>query len=869
MNMVLRSGVRGAGLALRSWAVTFFFISTVYGASSTFADVWVDDDWSNQVAGAVVDGHTFGTDAFATIQAGIDAVETGGVVWVAAGAYSAGADVGSKPLALRALAGAGQTIINGSIGAELITSGELVVDGFTIHGTRAVSATDSSVAVSNCVLKADNTSGVYGWGVYLVRSSAKIVRNVIGDVQPSVLGGVPPPSFFFTPFMRYSIYPGAILFWTPENQTGASLACEITDNKIGGTISFLVVNPVTNGAFRISNNIIAGAILACPLRAPSFEMINNTIVQGGIGVRDTSAPTLIRNNIITESSVGIQDLTGTAVIDHNCIWYCGADYVDVPSQLGVNGNIGFNPKFADRVAFDFRLDDHSPCIGAGTADAAPTLDLEQNPRPSPDESPPDIGAYENSRETPLSAPREIIGRYQMVLIADSRDFPEFEYFPMIAMNNAGQIAIGTGKSILVGDGKTIHRINVAASAISINDSGVVACAGTVAGTTGIYVAEGTNITAIAVQGDTFADFGWPSINNAGAVAFSAAPLSGWRGIYLADNTGTHLLYPPTTELYYDLLPRSLNNAGTIAFWAIPQVAYPHWQELLVGNGGTPQRVAKRGGDGIVDFGFSCSINDAGQIAFPVTMAHDHAALFLGAAGQSPTLVVDEGGAFISDGFPFLASINNAGEIVFNSEIKSLQEGVFTSKDIQRDTVIHDDVVLFGSTMSGIRYFGGQNFNDAGQVALPISFYDGRFVVVRADPLLPENLSIVSLKAPKRLKMGGASTSRTGLIKVVLQNGGRFEGTIPNLAALTNLVSTAVESIGGCPSPEARLDAAPSFPIRWPSLKKLRLRYRVEFDCVNDPLPTAHGSSDHADYRVKVYLNSPTTDLETLIDMIGN
>ena len=184
--MVLRSGVRGAGLALRSWAVTFFFISTVYGASSTFADVWVDDDWSNQVAGAVVDGHTFGTDAFATIQAGIDAVETGGVVWVAAGAYSAGADVGSKPLALRALAGAGQTIINGSIGAELITSGELVVDGFTIHGTRAVSATDSSVAVSNCVLKADNTSGVYGWGVYLVRSSAKIVRNVIGDVQPSV-----------------------------------------------------------------------------------------------------------------------------------------------------------------------------------------------------------------------------------------------------------------------------------------------------------------------------------------------------------------------------------------------------------------------------------------------------------------------------------------------------------------------------------------------------------------------------------------------------------------------------------------------------------------------------------------------------------
>ena len=46
---------------------------------------------------------------------------------------------------------------------------------------------------------------------------------------------------------------------------------------------------------------------------------------------------------------------------------------------------------------DFHLGDYSPCIGAGTSDGAPTDDIEGNARGNP----PDIGAYENSRDTPL------------------------------------------------------------------------------------------------------------------------------------------------------------------------------------------------------------------------------------------------------------------------------------------------------------------------------------------------------------------------------------------------------------------------------------------------------------------------------------
>ena len=53
-------------------------------ASPQPAEVWVDDDYCD---GCPNDGHTWGYDAFATIQDGIDAVTAPGTVHVAAGTY--------------------------------------------------------------------------------------------------------------------------------------------------------------------------------------------------------------------------------------------------------------------------------------------------------------------------------------------------------------------------------------------------------------------------------------------------------------------------------------------------------------------------------------------------------------------------------------------------------------------------------------------------------------------------------------------------------------------------------------------------------------------------------------------------------------
>ncbi|MFC2019637.1 hypothetical protein ACFLU4_06800 [Chloroflexota bacterium] len=54
-------------------ALTFAGVTPLAAQPS---EVWVDDDWAGSSNGDAVDGHTFGTDAFTTIQGGIDAKDT-------------------------------------------------------------------------------------------------------------------------------------------------------------------------------------------------------------------------------------------------------------------------------------------------------------------------------------------------------------------------------------------------------------------------------------------------------------------------------------------------------------------------------------------------------------------------------------------------------------------------------------------------------------------------------------------------------------------------------------------------------------------------------------------------------------------------
>ncbi len=96
--------------------------------------------------------------------------------------------------------------------------------------------------------------------------------------------------------------------------------------------------------------------------------------------------------------------------------YCdienGRDSIYVSDSLSVLnwgvGNLASDPLFVDMGNADLHLMDSSPCIGSGVNSfilndvwfTAPTCDIEGDPRPGPQESHADMGAYEN----PLGAP---------------------------------------------------------------------------------------------------------------------------------------------------------------------------------------------------------------------------------------------------------------------------------------------------------------------------------------------------------------------------------------------------------------------------------------------------------------------------------
>jgi hypothetical protein len=71
-------------------------------------------------------------------------------------------------------------------------------------------------------------------------------------------------------------------------------------------------------------------------------------------------------------------------------------YSDIQGGYEGEGNIDEDPLFVDAENGDYHLSNSSPCIGAGTLDGAPDTDMDGNPRPNPEGSNPDMGAYENA-----------------------------------------------------------------------------------------------------------------------------------------------------------------------------------------------------------------------------------------------------------------------------------------------------------------------------------------------------------------------------------------------------------------------------------------------------------------------------------------
>jgi hypothetical protein len=142
----------------------------------------------------------------------------------------------------------------------------------------------------------------------------------------------------------------------------------------GGTLT------MTN-TFVVDNQSLAGGPGAISFWQSFGRLVNTTIANnrassgpGGIEfIRDQTEVSLVILNSILVSNGG-DDLSCTDGT-------CSVTYSNVEEGMDGSGNISIDPRFVAPSIGDYHLRGSSPAIDNGTADGAPTIDFEFDPRP--------------------------------------------------------------------------------------------------------------------------------------------------------------------------------------------------------------------------------------------------------------------------------------------------------------------------------------------------------------------------------------------------------------------------------------------------------------------------------------------------------
>lgn len=308
----------------------------------------------------------------------------------------------------------------------------------------------------------------------------------------------------------------------------------------------------------------------------------------------------------------------------------------------------------------------------------------------------------------------------------------------------------------------------------------------------IYRGDGVSLTEIAkTGGGTFIKFlgVWPSINDAGVVAFEAAYAPSGKGIHVGDGSTTTQL-AQTSDVYPDISDMPvISNSGRVVYgikyssgdWAIrsskvgastieyakensggfsgltptmpsinsnDEVVFRGYRGSPIQNGihvdTGPTTVTVTDGMGLInDFGNAPDINSSGQVVFlgGVDGTPGSFSLYVGGVGETPVLAASKD-VYSSSSFS-TAEINNNGKIAFTAQVTATgAHGIFTGNDPAQDRVAMLGDPLEGSTITGI-LMGRNGLNDQGQVAFWAELADGRQGIFVATPV-PEPSAMLML-----------------------------------------------------------------------------------------------------------------------------
>lgn len=268
-----------------------------------------------------------------------------------------------------------------------------VLDGFTVRNGKAatgggISCSSGGPQIRSCLISGNASTGD-GGGIYVDGGWPMLIGNtIVNNISGSNGGGV-----------RY---------FGNTSSLGIVLNNRITGNasvQAGGGVVW------NYNAMLIANNVIAhnhgGWVAGVGGWGGTSTIINNTITDNlGRGSIDLMGGTsTVANNIVTGGTYGLfaDPGTVTGTYRNNCFYDNSADFANLPSVIGQNGNIAADPLLVNDASGALRLTPGSPCIGAGNSADAITQYGDINGSARVQGGTIDIGADESTGSTPAWA----------------------------------------------------------------------------------------------------------------------------------------------------------------------------------------------------------------------------------------------------------------------------------------------------------------------------------------------------------------------------------------------------------------------------------------------------------------------------------
>ena len=371
--------------------------------------------------------------AWQTISYAMTQVNDGDTIWVDAGTYDLGADVGYpagsllparwsiyKAVTVRSLYGAGQTFVVGQRHSADATLGEFAIRGVYL----ADNATLIGVTIQNGYTRTQSNepTDLYGGGVLAASSTAAIYDCVIRNCSANSMAGGAHRGTYTRTRIEHNSVPFGILDGGGGVAQAALYECQVVSNEFYGNLIFFAGHG--GGAYQSTlyncwidgNRVVSGCggglygsiAYNCVIRGNRATMWNeqdSNLDRGmGGGVREGELYNCtVVGNFAQKFGGGAQrcsNMVNSILVDNQAglgnpnHMDCTAMYsCSQPAPTGGVGNVDADPKFAG--ADNFRLTASSPCRDAGIWTAwmsAWPWDYERIYRDPG--TVPDMGAYE-------------------------------------------------------------------------------------------------------------------------------------------------------------------------------------------------------------------------------------------------------------------------------------------------------------------------------------------------------------------------------------------------------------------------------------------------------------------------------------------